>query len=194
MSKLLIDYNYWIQSVVAPPVRWCCTLEEVVLGVLIRVVCLSDNVERRPTGQHLKHQHTQCPPVHAESYIFMNHAYSSAHQAPTSPCWILHIHESCIFISTPSAHQSMLNSTYSWMTHFHQHTQRLPVHTECTYSWIMHIHQHTQRPPVTGSYTQAWIFITTKTVHIYHGKHVNGITPTANQSKLKPTDRQTVRF
>jgi len=33
----------WIYSVVAA-VRWCCTLEEVVLGVLIRVVCPSDNI------------------------------------------------------------------------------------------------------------------------------------------------------
>jgi hypothetical protein len=42
------------------------TLEEVVLGILIRIVCLANYVERRSTGQHLEHQYTKRPPVNTK--------------------------------------------------------------------------------------------------------------------------------
>ena len=61
----------WKETVQALPYPWreACppllTLEEVVLCILVRIVCLSNNVKGRPAGQHLKHQHPKCPPVHA---------------------------------------------------------------------------------------------------------------------------------
>ena len=42
------------------------TLEEVVFGVLVGVVCLADDIKRRASCQHFEHQHTQRPPVDAE--------------------------------------------------------------------------------------------------------------------------------
>lgn len=42
------------------------TLKEVLLCVHVRIV--SDDVERGPSSHHLKHQHAQSPPVHAEAW------------------------------------------------------------------------------------------------------------------------------
>ena len=44
-------------------------LEEIVLGVLVRIVCSSDNVERRAASQHLVEQDTQGPPVNREPVV-----------------------------------------------------------------------------------------------------------------------------
>lgn len=42
------------------------TLEEIFLRVHVRIV--SNDVEGRPASHHLKHQHAQSPPVHAEAW------------------------------------------------------------------------------------------------------------------------------
>ena len=42
------------------------TLEEVVFGVLVRIVSVADHIERRSPSQHLKHQDPQRPPVNTE--------------------------------------------------------------------------------------------------------------------------------
>ncbi len=44
-------------------------LEEEVLGVLVRVVRVPDDVEGTPPGQHLVEQHAQRPPVHREGVV-----------------------------------------------------------------------------------------------------------------------------
>lgn len=44
------------------------TLEEVVFCVLVGVVRAADDVERRAARHHLKHQHAERPPVHAEAW------------------------------------------------------------------------------------------------------------------------------
>lgn len=44
------------------------TLEQVIFRVLIWVVCLANDVKRRSTGQHLKHQDTQRPPINAKIF------------------------------------------------------------------------------------------------------------------------------
>ena len=44
-------------------------LEEIVLRVLVRVVGGSNNVEGRPSGQHLVEQDTQGPPVNREPVV-----------------------------------------------------------------------------------------------------------------------------
>ena len=44
-------------------------LEEIVLRVLVRVVRGSNNVEGRPSGQHLVEQHPQGPPVNREPIV-----------------------------------------------------------------------------------------------------------------------------
>lgn len=42
------------------------TLEQVLLCVHVRIV--RDDVKGRSAGHHLKHQHAQGPPVHAEAW------------------------------------------------------------------------------------------------------------------------------
>ncbi len=39
------------------------TLEEIVLCVLVRIVCLSDDVERGSSGEHFEHEHPESPPI-----------------------------------------------------------------------------------------------------------------------------------
>ncbi len=42
-------------------------MKEVVLAVLVWLVRHADDVEGRPAGHHLEHEHAQGPPVHAEA-------------------------------------------------------------------------------------------------------------------------------
>ena len=47
------------------------TLEEVVFGVLVRIVSVADHIKRRSPSQHLKHQDAQRPPVNTEVWTCM---------------------------------------------------------------------------------------------------------------------------
>ena len=48
----------------------CQTLEQVVLGVLVRIIRSSDDVERASPGQHLVKQDAEGPPVDGEWVVF----------------------------------------------------------------------------------------------------------------------------
>lgn len=45
------------------------TLEEIVFGVLIRIVCSADDVEGRASGQHFVEEDAQRPPVDGKRVV-----------------------------------------------------------------------------------------------------------------------------
>jgi len=53
------------------------TLEQVILGVLVGVVCLSYDIKRRSTGQHFKHENTESPPVYTEPCTQHSHLHTT---------------------------------------------------------------------------------------------------------------------
>jgi len=51
------------------------TLKEVIFSVHVWIV--SDNIKRRPSCHHFKHQHTESPPVHTEPCKYLQSRFSA---------------------------------------------------------------------------------------------------------------------